>query len=414
MRISDNITTNTQIPFTGRIPPPSAYSVTQIIQPVADPPKGWTAHRILRLIVFVLHSMSALFLAVVTTRCGASFITDSFAETLVFHRPAGYPVVADGACSDPRSVSCFFGIPEAYDVAQRGLEWNVFALLAAFEWISASFALGHLCGSFDPARRDKGAAQLACLIWNLVGALWLMPYATPLSLLQTGVQILALLVATTVQYYPIGSEDDAAVAMHYTEYCTSASLLFVGVLILYVPHPPSWAVIIGFTGILLCNLCGVAAHECKLDARWSRAELKFYDLDWGKSANHFKLHLIHSWLGLFMAVFIIFYIARDSFSNPDIPWWVRLILINLLVTYTLFGVWATACYGLAGSGVAPVMFYRMGEEPDDPPPDPRFTLWTSHRLSFGLAVLSACAKIPIVYTVFYGLIGMPGDKVCAL
>jgi hypothetical protein len=50
---------------------------------------------------------------------------------------------------------------------------------------------------------------------------------------------LALLIATSVQYYPVGSEDDAGVVMHYTEYCTSASLLFVAVLILYIPNPQS-------------------------------------------------------------------------------------------------------------------------------------------------------------------------------
>jgi hypothetical protein len=174
-----------------------------------------------------------------------------------------------------------------------------------------------------------------------------MPYTTPMSLLQMHITLLALLISTSVQYFPVGNDDDGGEKMHYTEYCTSASLLFVGVLILYIPAPQSWASIIGFTGILLCNLTGVAAHLRKLDTAEERLELPFFDLDWGKIANHFKLYMIHSWIGMLMAVLIIVYLARDSFLNQDIPWWVRFILINLLVTYTLFGIWATSCYAIA-------------------------------------------------------------------
>jgi hypothetical protein len=81
----------------------------------------------------------------------------------------------------------------AFDPATR----NVFALLAAFEWISASFALGHLLGE------GTGTAYL-CGVWNLAGVLWLMPYTTPLTLLQVGITTLALLVATSVQFFPLG------------------------------------------------------------------------------------------------------------------------------------------------------------------------------------------------------------------
>lgn len=368
---------------------------------------GWTAIQLIRLVVFVLHATSAVFLAIVATRCGASFISQSFTETQGKH---GYLVVASGSCDDPKNISCFYGIPEAHDIAQRGLEWNVFALIAAFEWISASFALGHLSGDFDP--RGKMRDTPLCLAWNLLGALWLMPYSTPMSLLQVGLTLLSLLIATSVQYYPIGNEDGAGVVMHYTEYCTSASLLFVGVLILYIPTPPSWAVIVGFTGILLCNLTGVAAHLCKLDTVEGMACLPFYDLDWGKTGNHFKLYMIHAWTGMLLAVLIIAYLARDSFSNGDIPWWVRFILINLLVTYTLFGVWATACYILADMSIKEERRVILVGEVHEM--DPTFKLWVSDRLGFGLTVLSASAKLPIAFTVFYGLLGMPGDTVCSV
>lgn len=383
--------------------------------------RPWPAARILRLVVFILHAVSAVFLGIVATRCGASFITDSFTETMSVRRPGGYLVVTEGACSDPHNMSCFFGIPETHDIAQRGLEWNVFALLAAFEWISASFALGHLTGTFDPKKQEAGPTAMwrfVCIVWNLAGGLWFLPYTTPMSLLQVGITLCALLIATTAQLYPVGAEDESAVVMHYTEYCTSASLLFVAVLILYIPHPQSWAAIIGFTGLLLCNLAGVGAHLCKLDtAEWG-ASMPFYDLDWGKTANHFKLFMIHSWLGMLLGVFIIIYLARDSFSNGDIPWWVRFILINLLVTFTLFGVWATACYAIAdtysGKKANERNIVLVGPVEPTQEQDPRFTLWVSSRLGFGLTVLSAAAKLPIAFTVFYGLIGMPGDKVCSV
>ena len=383
---------------------------------------AWTGLQILRLLVFILHATAAIFIAVVATKCGSSFMSDTFTETLNNRHPGGYLVVTEGACKDPRNLSCFYGIPEAHDIAQRGLEWNVFALIAAFEWISASFALGHLSGNFDPSKRtedDVSQIKLLCLVWNLAGALWLMPYTTPMSLLQVGVTVLALLMATSAQYYPVGSEDEAGVVMHYTEYCTSASLLFVGVLILYVPNPQSWAVIIGFTGILLCNLSGVAAHLCKLDTAGARMGRPVYDLDWGKTANHFKLYMMHAWIGLFMALLVIVYLARQSFTSGDIPWWVRFILINLLVTYTLFGVWATACYAVADthvkdadSGVI-LVTNGMGKE-SDREMDAGFKLWVSSRLGFGLTVLSAAAKLPIAFTVFYGLLGMPGESVCSV
>lgn len=384
------------------------------------PQSTWTGLRILSMAVFVIHASAAVFLAFVAGKCGASFVVDTFAETLGSRHPAGYLVVTERACGDPRNVSCFYGIPRAYDVAQRGLEWNVFALLAAFEWISASFALGHLSGNFDPAKRppdnDVSQIKLLSLVWNLAGAIWLLVPGHS-SLLQLGITGLALMVATSVQYYPVGAEDSAAVVMHYTEYCASASLLFVGVLVLYIPNPPTWAVIVGFTGMLLCNLSGVAAHMCKLYTAAGRSQLPFFDLDWAKASNHFKLYMLHSWLGLLMAVLSIVYLARDSFADADIPWWVRLILINLLVTYGLFGVWATACYALADLQVRPrpVRMQLMEEEElVDRSLDPGFARWVSCRLAFGLTVLSFAAKLPIALAVFFGLIGMPGDRVCSV
>ena len=358
-----------------------------------EPTKKQGPVMILKAVIFVLHAVAAIFLAVCATRCGSYFITKSFSESISAPR-TGYLVRtlhSNNICSNARNKTCFFEIPQARDVAQPGLEWNVFALLAAFEFISASFALGHLLGS---------RIAPICLLWNVIGALWLMPYTTPMTLLQTGVTALALFVASAVQYFPTDAGETDGVVLHYTEYCTSASLLFVAVLILYVPEPSSWAAIVGFTGILLCNLTGVCAHLCRLDGKAAARDdsdvsywYKVIDMDWSNFRNHFKLYMIHAWVGLFMAIFIIFYLNWDSFVSPDVPWWVRLILVNLLVTYNLFGIWATACYIIA---------------------DMRSEWWASDGLSYGLSILSAAAKLPVAFTVFYGLIGMPGEKVCSI
>jgi hypothetical protein len=342
---------------------------------------------VIKWIVFILHTLTALFLAFVATKC--SFITEVFTESFT----KGYLVLAEGTCKDFQTKSCFFGIPEAYDIGQRGLEWNLFALLALFEWISASFALGHLYYKFN-ASNQTSQIKLICLIWNVIG-IWLITH--PMSLLQRGISLLSLLIATSSQYFP-----DDEVVMHYTEYCTTASLLFVGVLILYIPNPQSWTVIVGFTGIILCNLTGVAAHLCKLETADEGGWLPFYDLDWGKIGNHFKLHLMHAWTGLLLALMSIVYVGRDDFMNADIPWWVRLILFNLIITFTLFGVWATFCYIMADQTIMTERLRLVGEKRENKD----FQLWAVDRLSSGLTILSALAKLPIAFTIIFGLINM--------
>jgi hypothetical protein len=388
---------------------------------------------ILRIVTFILHFVSALFLLGVSFQCSGIMKTKSYTETVT--DTAGYPLVMDHTCDDPYSRQCFFGLPQAYDVVQHSLAWNVFALLAAFEWLSASFALYYLG---DVLAVSPELTSAACVVWNVLGLLLLMPYSLPLTMLQAGITALSLLAASAAQLTPILQSTDTdkskcetddekrrasrdwvvpdtlrraqpetetkqrkpsssahRVTMHYTEYCTSASLLFVAVLILFVSDPLSWAPLFGFTGILICNVAGIGAQNCKVDDNDS-AETPWYDLDWSKCGNHFKLFILHSWLALVSSVLIIIYLARDSLTSSDVPVWVRFILWNLLVTYTLFGVWATLCYWMMG---------RRQDGADN------FDRWMA-RLDFGLTVLSAAAKLPVAYTVFYGLIQEPGGNVC--
>jgi hypothetical protein len=397
------------------------------------------AGAVLRTVTFLLHFASAVFLMVVSFRCSNVLKTQTFTESVT--DPVGYAVVMNATCVDPYSRECFYGWPQAYDTVQHGLGWNVFALLAAFEWLSASFALYYLDDIVGQWVANPSEATLAvCLVWNLTGFLTLMPYSMPLTMMQSGVTALSLLAASAGQatariaapqssyggQQPPGdvarsgnsmivprpdemtrsSQPRAAqragitngdrVILHYTEYCTSASLLFVAVLILFVPDPISWAPLFGFTGIMICNITGIGAHYCKISME-NPTPTQWYDLDWTKDGNHFKLFILHSWLALVASMLIIYYLARDSMVSSDVPVWVRFILWNLLVTYTLFGVWATLCYSMADSAKHDGSFDRWME-----------------RLDYGLTILSAAAKLPIAYTVFYGLVQEPGGSICKI
>ena len=430
------------------------------------------AETTLRVITFLLHFTSALFLLYVSLKCSGIMTTKTYTETVT--DPNGYAIVMNTTCGEnPFSRDCFYGLPQAYDVVQHSLGWNVFALLAAFEWLSASFALYYLGDLLQHWWVNPDVVvKSACLVWNVTGIFLLMPYNIPITMLQAGITSLSLLAASAAQitaglpdqsmesdqpqcnnhsydvkknatqkkklnlYHrripvhdpgqcPVDILDPIPwvvptpaqmnnrlpvvvpnvkqatsihrVTQHYTEYCTSASLLYVAVLILFVPDPVSWAPIFGFTGIMICNIAGIGAHNSKIDNDDSETT-QWYDLDWTKCGNHFKLFILHSWLALTSSIFIIIYLSRDSLTSSDVPAWVRFILWNLLVTYTLFGVWATFCYGMAGE--------RKHDKIT-------FDSWMS-RLDYGLTILSAAAKLPVAYTVFYGLVQEPGGTVCSL
>jgi len=340
-----------------------------------------------RVLAFLLHFGSAIFISVVAVKCGGSFIYNTFAEIMPAV-PAGYPVLVDAPCQG----SCFFNTSQTYDAAQIGMEWNVFALLAAFEWVSASFALGHLRPGPNP-----GLYVWIICAWNLAGALLLLPWAAPMSTLQAGVTVLSLLVATVVQVNPVkGAFEPGRVVMHYLEYCTSAALLLVSVSILFLPYGPSWTYVVGFVSLVLCNLCGVAAHMNLVDPGEPSHLPEVYDFNWVRVRNHFKLFLAYAWVALLMGVLTIVYTSRTWIGESSVPWWVHAILYTLLITYCLFGVWATVCYV-----VADLMGPAAGQ------------WWVSECLGTGLIVLSLSAKLPVVYSVFWGLVAAPdGPKLC--
>ncbi len=89
------------------------------------------------------------------------------------------------------------------------------------------------------------------------------------------------------------------------------------------------------------------------------------------------------------------YNSWSHLSSTDVPLFVRFTLYNLLITYSLFGIYATICYAAAGNR-------RENFE--------NFDMWMI-RLDYGLSILSIAAKLPVAYAVFYGVIGMPSSEV---
>lgn len=347
---------------------------------------------VFRVVTFLLHFISAIFLAVVAVKCGGTFSSNIYMES--FSDSVGYQVISpEASCSPSESkTSCFFSVVQSYDVNQDGLKLNVLALLAAFEWISASFALFYLV---DVSHAVFFWTPMVSNLWNALGVLIFMPYTMPLGVFQTGITALSLLASTmalineTFQretkkdggdqeqtsefihrvkmyqsvsmvdsrgyrvvgqspFQPVKKLTPTQTILHYTEYCTSASLLFVAVSILYMPDPLSWTIAISFVSILLCNLTGIGAHFSKLDQH-NTTSTHWYDLDWSKPGNHFKLFMIHSWSCLCLALCILIYNSWSSLSSTDVPLFVRFTLYNLLVTYSLFGIAATICYAMAGN-----------------------------------------------------------------
>ena len=396
-------------------------------------PASW-GEQAFRLVTFLLHFVSAIFLVSVALSCNGGITTRAYTES--FTDTAGFALVMNATCQDPYSKECFYGLAQAYDVRQEGLQWNVFALLAGFEWLSASFALCYLL------EFSHYWGLGACQLWNLLGVLLFMPYAMPLTLLQSSLTALSIIGGAVMQlagevqsglvmqgkggndllFYANEGHGDwdvvesggrlwqvlknpkqpgakvspsqVRITLHYSEYCASASLLFVAVLILFIQDPLTWAATVGFTGVFLCNLAGIMAHLSKLDQH-RKPETVWYNLDWVNDGNHFKLFILHSWTGLVLALGVILYLGKEDLINDGVPWWVRMVLWNLLVTFSLFGIFATVCYAW------------MGDRRDQG----RFDRWMV-RLDWGLGVLSVAAKLPVAFTVYYGLVMAPGGGRC--
>lgn len=214
--------------------------------------------------------------------------------------------------------------PWAEDETLDGNEWNPFALIFVFEWLTAAFALKPLADFMSyPAR-----LFYVWVIWLLVGLAVFITWTATNSggpCVFMIVAVIASFVAcgivgyyrlfveeaqgytqvptaveppstrTTKEMDPSGrvwilpssvsklrqrrlGDDQAApmtvedalqyvrsesvigVIWRYIEYCITAPLLFLAVVCLMVTDPPAWLFITGYWLILICNILGIALH----------------------------------------------------------------------------------------------------------------------------------------------------------
>jgi hypothetical protein len=211
------------------------------------------------------------------------------------------------ALNATQSGRCFSEDLPLYERAPQNLGWHLFALLGHFEWISAAFAFFYIEGGWN-AHSWKVSVAMSGL-----GTLLFLPiqgervFANEVSLLVANFVICASVFYgyRNVHGYPgpaAGPEPEPTAtlvfappapvpqqsgyrvmripphmagkgnlhteslrlaelpAMRFSEYCITASELWVAVLAVFVRDPPAFMSIGGYALILLCNLYGLLLH----------------------------------------------------------------------------------------------------------------------------------------------------------
>ena len=169
------------------------------------------------------------------------------------------------------------------------------------------------------------------------------------------------------------------VVLRYSEYCLTASILWVSVLFTLVTAPPLWMVLMGFTGIFACNLYGIplqllqtcqrvdaiknTACACRREF-WAFLGLGTWRTEWVAMLAYAE----GAWIGLAVGLVILLYVVRGILFSATLPWQVSFYICNLLLWYSSFGIVASAIY------LVPA--------------------WAKH-MDVALDVLSASAKLPI-------------------
>jgi hypothetical protein len=461
-----------------------------------------------RIIAFVLHAAMAVVVTSLMFACRVQAYTNAGYRTIALDwRDWKNRSGSDTCNSSQQCHRAAFSWVEDEPLPRHA--WNPYAMVATFEFISASFALYYLRewpGATEAAREFCKRFPIA---WNVVGAIlyyswygsrgarnWAEPLAVTVAYLAACAVlaahdgwrdrfereclhgVAAVFARRFYQCYvhgvpwriplraqpgeepllqPSASLAEAsaalrgrlAVLLRYAEYTITASFLYVGVLSIFVVGPPSWAFIAGFTGIFVCNAAGLALHVLHtelalgpfvtdslihagereqqepaeqqtlvyessvlrvpvvvsvarpaprrvfalgaLGARpadaapapgWQHATAAVFGA--GTWHEHWvcKLELLKAaWFGLAVGLFIVLYFARGYMFNGVIPTFVLVILWNLLVQYSLFGIVGTVFYA-----------------------NDRLWPWFEPALD----VLSLAAKVPIATSVAIAFLQMPG------
>jgi hypothetical protein len=204
-----------------------------------------------------------------------------------------------------------------------GSSLNVFYIILVFEWISTGFALFYIAPA-SGTLHDRIARIVAS--WNIILViLTAILYTTdswnvPANNCIFGIG--SLLVASAIQMI-IGvlglGEFTYRLVSRYCEYAITAPLLMLGTMSVITISAPIWVLQVAYTGMLFCNLSGIASTLC-INYE-SRASSDLQLASW--------FYFVSSW------TFFIDRVQNSGFQ--DAPDFVQLIVVALPVFYGTFG-----------------------------------------------------------------------------
>ena len=144
------------------------------------------------------------------------------------------------------------------------------------------------------------------------------------------------------------------VIFRYAEYCVTAPLLFLSIMCLLVQNAPAWLFLNGYWLIVACNMWGMLVHTQYAYVRanpsrtprdwttWFGEILcvpKYKDRGWIEYS-----YLNCAWICLLVPIAGLIYVIRDYLLWGGLPWVVNAMIINLLFSYSLFGILPTITY----------------------------------------------------------------------
>jgi hypothetical protein len=206
-----------------------------------------------------------------------------------------------------------------------GASLNVFYIILVFEWISTGFALFYIAPPHKNATTHNIVARITAS-WNiLLVILTAILYTTdswdvPANNCVFGIG--SLLVASAIQMGlgALGLENSTyRLVSRYCEYAITAPLLILGTMAVITISAPIWVLQVAYTGMLFCNLSGIASTLCIYDK--SRASSDLQLASW--------FYFVSSW------TFFIDRVQNSGFQ--DAPDFVQVIIVALPVFYGTFG-----------------------------------------------------------------------------
>ena len=186
-------------------------------------------------------------------------------------------------------------------------------------------------------------------------------------------------------------ENLEGIAWRYGEYCITAPLLFLAVASLLTAEGPAWLYLTGYWLLFTCNALGIALHlnfwvfEEELNKFESPGPVYwltrlFLAGTWSDPAVNLSSILQAAWVSLLVPMGGLIFLTRSVLLSSEMPILVLMMIWNLLLTYSMFGIIPTFVY-ITGLGRT--------------------------RLAWMLDVLNVAAKFPLPIIILMGFITRP-------